>query len=65
MPRFRNRLWLSPRAIDEPNAYFRIGRLQNVEKILGRRLSDAELSITGRQKQVQALIERLRETDSH
>jgi hypothetical protein len=50
------------RALDEPNAYLRIGFLQNVEKILGRPLSDAEFAITGhdsvRQKQAQRLIER-------
>ncbi len=48
--------------LEEPNAYLRFGFLQNVEKILGRKLTDEEYTVTGprtvRKKQVQKLIER-------
>ena len=48
--------------LNEPNAYNRLGFLQSVEKILGRKLSEQEFSLTGlpetRKKQVQDLLKR-------
>ena len=48
--------------LDEPNAYLRTRSLQNVERVLGRRLSEKEYSLTGppvqRRRQVQRLLKR-------
>jgi len=49
------------KSLDDPNAYLRIRSLQTVERVLGRKLSEEEYSLTGppkkRREQVQRLIE--------
>jgi hypothetical protein len=48
------------RSLEEPNAYVRMRSLQNVERVLGRKLEDKEFSLTGlpeeRRRQVQRLL---------
>jgi hypothetical protein len=48
------------RSLDEPNAYLRTRFLQNVERALGRKLSEKEYSLAGspdeRRQQVQRLL---------
>ncbi|HVR86964.1 MAG TPA: hypothetical protein VMU54_21755, partial [Planctomycetota bacterium] len=48
------------KALEEPNAYLRTRSLQNVERVLGRKLDEKEFALTGppeeRRQQVQRLL---------
>jgi hypothetical protein len=49
-------------SLDEPNAYYRMRILSNVEKVLGRRLDEKEYALTGsprhRKEQLQVLLDK-------